>query len=283
MSLYSLTAHGKSQINKTAAFCEILEQQLPNPDTPIKELLDHFDLVIQQASPSITKQALSNAHGDWYEWLLAIQAWNYHVETPSSFLAINLPNINQFDVGRLYTDELYNFILDLRQKVTVASAVSLITSNPDFVIIDTANIHLPNHFNEKIITIDQSSILMIQQAYQHVEKKCDFNDIVGFLSVKTSFRSDRRLQIPHEGSLMKALYTHLQTRKWILSPKGLKYYAAATEVGTEDKNALKTVATHSITTVHSIPQAAVDEVFTINSLNQAVAVYRQILHEVEAL
>ena len=283
MSLYSLTTQGKSQINKIDAFCEILEQQLPNPDTPIKELLDHFDFVIQQTSPSITKQALSNAHGDWYEWLLAIQAWNYHVENPNSFLIINLPNINQFDVGQLYIDELYNFILDLRQKVIEASAVSLITSNPDFVIINASNILLPAHFNEKIITINQDSISKIQKAYQDIVGKCDFDDIVGYLAVKTSFRSDRRLQIPHEGSLMKALYTHLQTRKWILLPKGLKYYAAATVVGAEDRNALKTVATHSITSVHNIPQAAVDEVFEINSLNQAESVFQQILHSVEVL
>ena len=76
---------------------------------------------------------------------------------------------------------------------------------------------------------------------------------------------------------MKAIYTHMQTREWILNPKGLKYYAISTKVGSSDRNALKTVATHSITTVQSIPQAAVDEVFEINSLQQAEAVFAQIL------
>ena len=68
---------------------------------------------------------------------------------------------------------------------------------------------------------------------------------------------------------MKALYVHLQTRQWILKPNGLKYYAMATVVGPKDRDALKTVATHSITTVHSLPQAAVDEVYEVNSLKQA--------------
>jgi len=53
---------------------------------------------------------------------------------------------------------------------------------------------------------------------------------------------------------MKAIYTHLQTREWIINLKGLKYYAFSTKIS--DKNALKTVATHSITTVSSLPQAA---------------------------
>lgn len=76
---------------------------------------------------------------------------------------------------------------------------------------------------------------------------------------------------------MKAIYTHLQTREWIINPKGVKYFAIATKVGNPDRAALKTVATHSITTVHSVPQAAVDEVFQVNSLQQAQEAFSQIL------
>lgn len=131
---------------------------------------------------------------------------------------------------------------------------------------------------ERIDSITIESILTIQTAYRNFEHTCDFDDIIGYVSVKTSFRPDRRLQIPHEGSLMKAIYTHLQTREWIIKPKGLLYFAIATKVGTPDRVALKTVATHSITTVHSIPQAAVDEVFEVNSLLQAQIVFDQILN-----
>src|SRR5690606_1570365 len=94
------------------------------------------------------------------------------------------------------------------------------------------------------------------------------DDIRGYFSVKTTFRPDRRLQIPHEGSLMKAIHVHLQTRSWINDPKALKYYAAATKVNNSDREALKTVATHSITNVSSKPQAAVDDVFVIDSVEQ---------------
>jgi hypothetical protein len=57
----------------------------------------------------------------------------------------------------------------------------------------------------------------------------------------------------------------------------LNYYAISANVNEPDKKALKTVATHSITTVFNIPQAAVDEVFEINSLQQCINVFKQIL------
>lgn len=65
---------------------------------------------------------------------------------------------------------------------------------------------------------------------------------------------------------MKALYTHLQTRTWTINPTGIRYYAAATSIGNADVIGLKTVATHSITDVKSLPQSAVDEIFKINSV-----------------
>ena len=76
---------------------------------------------------------------------------------------------------------------------------------------------------------------------------------------------------------MKALYAHLQTREWITAPKGLKYFAIATKVTNPDRNSLKTVATHSLTTVFSLPQAAVDEVFEVNTLQQANHAFSAIL------
>ncbi|WP_373695840.1 Cfr10I/Bse634I family restriction endonuclease [Brunnivagina elsteri] len=46
--------------------------------------------------------------------------------------------------------------------------------------------------------------------------KCNLKDIIGYASIKTSLRPDRRLQIPHEGSLMKAIYaTNINMRYFI--------------------------------------------------------------------
>lgn len=268
---------GRYQINKKEAFCELLRGNLPEKDKSFTGLLDEFDQKIHSSYPDITTGALSNSHGDWYEWLIAITAWNYHIKKPNSFLSLLLPNVIQYDVARLYKDELYNLIIDLRKKVVEAADVQLITSNPDFALFNLANINKDELHLEKIKEITPENITKIEQAYQYLTGKCDFEDIIGYASVKVSLRPDRRLQIPHEGSLMKAIYTHLQTRRWIIQPRGLNYYAISANVNESDKKALKTVATHSITTVFNIPQAAVDEVFEINSLEQCENVLKQIL------
>jgi hypothetical protein len=271
-------ANGKCQVIKDVAFFNLLNGRLPSGDTQIDSLFKDFDKAIFDRESSVTREALSNVHGDWYEWLLAISAWNHFVDNENTNLAILMPNISQFDVVRLYKTDLFDLIEDLREKVQSISKVKLITSNPDFVIIDGKLAREKISSSTKIEDFTIETLYQLENYYSNFVHLCDFTQIIGFASVKTSFRPDRRLQIPHEGSLMKALYTHLQTRKWIINPAGLKYYAIATKINNADKEALKTVATHSITTVSSLPQAAVDDVFEINSLNQAHLVFQQILN-----
>lgn len=277
MSFIRTLKDGKSQVIKDIAFCTLLKGKLPAKNKPIDELISDFDKEVSKVDKTVSKDALNNVHGDWYEWLLAISAWNYCAENKKANLALLTPNISQFDIARLYKDKLYNLIQDLRDKVLKSSSVQLISSNPDFVIIDRKVVNAAIKKIVPITKIDQDSISIIENSFRQFSGNCDFDDIHGYVSVKTSFRPDRRLQIPHEGSLMKAIYTHLQTREWIINPKGLKYFAIATKVGNPDRAALKTVATHSITTVFSVPQAAVDEVFEVNSLQQAQEAFSQIL------
>jgi len=276
MPLINTLSSGKSQINKISSFCEILENKLPDQNILFTDLLEHFNKRILKEDNCITREALSNSHGDWYEWLLSISSWNISKEN-NSYLALLLPTIATYDVSKLYETNLYELILDLRDKVEKAASVQLITSNPDYVIIDPTNLKIPNELLKPIKEITPETISMIQSAYQYFSGKCKFENIIGYISVKTSLRPDRRLQLAHEGSLMKALYTHLQTRNWIISPRGLKYYAIVTKANDSDINALKTVATHSITTVHTLPQAAVDHLFIVNSLLEADKTFKNIL------
>lgn len=153
----------------------------------------------------------------------------------------------------------------------------LISSNPDFVIIRRQIVETIIGKIKPNTEISKDIIQKITENYRLFEDKCELDDIKGYISVKFSLRPDRRLQIPHEGSLMKAIYTHIQTREWIINPQGIRYYALAADIGQTDREALKTVATYSITTVHSIPQAAVDEVFQVNSIKDAYFAFHTIL------
>src|SRR5476651_1046343 len=104
---------GKSQVIKDVAFVALLSNMLPDSDKSIIELISEFDNAIYLRDSSVTKDALNNVHGDWYEWLLAIAAWNFCADNPTSHLAIPTPNISQFTIAKLYNERLYNLFADL--------------------------------------------------------------------------------------------------------------------------------------------------------------------------
>jgi len=276
MALVTKTPAGKYQIDKKSSFLELTNNSLPEPGKSFNELIDEFDGIIKSKFPFITTAALSNTHGDWYEWFIAITSLNYAIAHNSSTYLVKLPKITQFDVARLYHDKLYNLIVDLREKLKEVSDVNLTTSNPDFVIVNNNPGEIP--FNKVIDSIDSHTIETIDGYYNSLSGKCELNDIIGYVSVKKSFRPDRRLQIAHEGSLMKAIYLHLVTREWILDSNGIKYFAISGKVNDADIKALKTVATHSITNVTLTPQNAVDKVFKGDSISDLNKIYPQILY-----
>lgn len=76
---------------------------------------------------------------------------------------------------------------------------------------------------------------------------------------------------------MKAIYRHIQTRLWITDTPGIKYYAVSAEIKDADLKALRTVATHSIVTVTAKPEAAVDELYAVNSGPQLSSFLHDIL------
>ena len=266
MQYIKILPDGKPQIKPKEALSDMLNNKIPDATQNLSELFKEFDQTIKGLNSDINVGALNKVHGDWYEWILAIEFWNYRIRNQRNYLILNLPNVSQFDCSQLYIEKLSGFINSLKENVLEASEVELISSNPDFVIIDTSQMELDAKFSEEITEITPDIINMLVTAYEDFENKCDFNQLIGYVSVKTSLRPDRRLQLAHEGSLMKALYVHLQTREWIIEPEGLKYYAISRTVSNADRRALKTVATHSITTVQSKPQSAVDDIFQINRL-----------------
>lgn len=255
--------NNKPKINTGDTFYYLFKD-VPVGDWDYEKSLDNLVAVVKKYDSSVSREALSNTRGQWFEWMVSIDLYNYWFENKQKYLILNLPNIARFDSSSLYVDEVYNFVKDLREKLASSLDISLITSNPDYVIIDTSKLKdkLPN---KAIQSIDMDTFHFIDEVYKCLIGSCELDDIVGYLSLKTSLRPDRRLQIAHEGSLTKAIYVHLQTRSWLMNPRGIRYFGAAMKLSDADINGLKTVATHSITTVMSKPEKAVDMVFTIKS------------------
>jgi len=213
-----------------------------------------------------TQNAINNARGAWYAWVIAIDALRFAANNSNSNILIKLPNAKQFDAHSLYVDSVLSLINDFRSKLSLMGKVNLVTSNPDFVIINrTLKKDIPLVGN--IIT--HQDIAFVDDIYKDFIGKCQLDDIIGHAGVKTSVRPDRRIQLLHEGSLTKAIYAHLQTRLWLTQAKGVKYYAISLSWGQADIEGLRSVATHSIASASLIPQPAVDDVIEINDTNSA--------------
>jgi Cfr10I/Bse634I restriction endonuclease len=259
MSIYTRANGDTVAIESQATFLAALTKCDPyNLDD-----FNHFfkiceDLIKSEAA--VTTGALSNVRGSWYEWLIALHAIKFARDNIVSAVMVKLPNVASFDCSRLFVDETFNLVEDLRAKVKQAEDVSLITSNPDFCLIKR------NRLPDNLPSLNGlADLVAVDQLYQTASRKCHLDDIVSYVAVKTSLRPDRRLQISHEGSLIKALYKHIQTRNWLIDAPGVKFYAFTQKYNPADAKGLKTVATHSIIDVSSRPQSAVDKMFRINS------------------
>jgi hypothetical protein len=267
--------NGKAIVDTKAAFIASINGLAPQDSWNYESHLDYIQKLVQTEDSRVTAGAISNCRGTWFEWMIAIDMYNHWCTNGHNLLMLPLPNISRFDSATLYQESVCKYIFDLRAKLKASLDIELITSNPDFAIFDTTSFSklLPR---QPITVVNDESIEFIDNVFRKFIGQCSFTDILGYMATKTSLRPDRRLQIVHEGSLTKALYVHLQTRLWIDKPRSIKYFGASLKLNNKDRQALKTVATHSITTVLSEPERAVDECFELSSRNKLLEAIEEI-------
>lgn len=278
-----LDNNGRVVINPANVFVNMVREMPLGYEDSLSDYLLHIkQCVLREAKKqgyTISDGAFNKCNGDWYEWIIAIGAIDFFRRNGTKKLLVGLPNKSSFNLIDLYKPELNYYLSDLADKLKL-NKVNLVTSNPDFVILDVSSygeILMDKLLDVSFSQIDVSTINVIDSLYKLFIGYADIDSIYGYLSVKTTFRPDRRLQLAHEGSLIKALYAHLQTRTWTISSNTVRYYGAATHIGFSDADALQTVATHSITDVKSLPQRAVDDLFRINSLIELERCLSQIM------
>ena len=142
-------------IDTVAVFSRTFEAGLPNGSTSFEQAMALLDESARQAHGNLSVGALANAHGTWFEWLLAIAAWNARFSYNKRGVAALLPNVNRFDCAQLYVPVLSGMINHLKTEVA-QHGVSLITSNPDFVLLEAvARAELPELLPRRIDFADR--------------------------------------------------------------------------------------------------------------------------------
>ncbi len=253
-------------IDTKSVFCNAYNSGIQT-NLNFEQFLERCGAIARLIEPAVSGAALANARGAWYAWLIAIESIRFNQSNPLSSFLVKLPNVSNFDSISLYGEEISKLVFDFREKLSFAGDVNLTTSNPDYVIISRElGFALPNIVG----VITPLNLEQIDNFYRNFVGRCNLDQIVGYLGAKSSVRPDRRIQLLHEGSLTKAIYTHLQTRLWLINPKGIKYYAVSMSFGSADIAGLKSVATHSIASSAMKPEPAIDiaaSVFDSNSAN----------------
>lgn len=262
----------KTVIDKAKSIICLLQRGMPSPEDRISDLLLQIERELNSVAntrrvSTPSQGALNNARGDWFEMLVALGFWqarNSNKEKYQDIVFALLPNRNQLDMFKLFARDEEILLNDLRNKLHQRS-IGMITSNPDMIGCLINDPEIKEKMEIPITHLDDRNYEIIDKFYKNLEGKCSRNNLRFGVALKTSTRGDRQLQIPSEGSLWKAIISHLHTRYWE-SALRFKYHAILMDSLTPGmKDAFNTVATHSITDPNIIPIPATDEAYAVET------------------
>jgi len=270
----------KVQIQIMPTFLEALANRKPSQIGDFSTFFAQCEDLISNECRANSKDqpdtsAFGRARGDWYEWLFSLGCWEFvnqpHVQTTK--LIIPLPNRDKFDYLTLYNDRILGYFTELKQNLA-NNGVTLSSSNPDFAIVQAPQ-SSPLPASSPVISANL--IEQLNAMCKQLVGQLSFDEFHGFASVKTSVRGDRRLQLPAEAALVKAFYEHLKARLWKTNSTGLKYVAVSMDFTEKDLETLQTAAIHSILSVNTAPEKAVDETFQVTSSSELLDFLNSVL------
>jgi len=265
-------------IDKDPAVALVFGNALPKPGDNYEAALQKIQSGVEakakkEGSAAPSQPAFSNARGDWYEILLAAELWNESLRR-KDVLCVLLPNKASLPFHKIYGGESAK-ALDKLFAVLGESGVTLLASNPDFLIIRPDKAIL-NALPGPVARLDIKSIEQLRDAYNKLRGKCSYDMIVAGLGIKTSNRPDRRQQLVQEECVLKAIAAHFQTRFWDPNYR-VRYVAATLEAGDADIEALKTAATHTIVSVNMPVEPAVDALIGVIKPSDVTKIFDAVL------
>lgn len=252
-------------IDTKGVFCEVFNHIGGVNVTSFEEFLSRTKNVARGYNPQVKEPALANANGAWYAWLLVIFGEAILAENARLKTFLKLPNVSSMPCSQLYVPKLHDLLKDFELKLRSVAGVNLVTSNPDFALLSKASEGRVYDFSG---ALTKEHLERYDLLYRQYSGSCELDDLTAYVGVKTSLRPDRRIQLLHEGSLMKAIYTHLKTRNWEIGANGIEYFALTLKMTNADEDGLRSVATHSITSASLKPERAVDGIFCVSSYEE---------------
>lgn len=270
----------KTTLRRENCFVAAFSGGLPPEKITIEDIMKAMEAAINQACtkmglPIVNSNAFNNARGSWFELLVTITLWNYRIEHSEfqSSVVVKLPSTGALKFIDLFEPRARAMLNDLETSLSL-KGVNLITSNPDILCVrNLDDFDSIDEFQTKFTNCSQDCITTVTNAYTKIVGKCKHDSISFGLALKSSTRPDRRLQITHEGSILKAINAHLQTRFWDASHDVHYYAATASPIKPADVEAFKTAATHSITDVNVRPMPAVDKSFYLANLDDVKTMF----------
>lgn len=241
------------------------------PKGSLDEILSGLEQDVTQCcsklgiTPKDSGSTDNNIRGAWTRWIFGAICWNFFCKYAAQHNAciVMLPPISRLSFTDLFdTDSGEALKRGLLSKLS-NHGIELTMSNPDFIC--AADIPPDDLFQAPIANLSLDNQGTLNRAYEKIVESCQYNSIKFGIALKTSLRSDRRYQIIHEGSTLKAFIAHLQVRYWDIDFNTDYYAVVANDVSNADRRVLSAPAIHSIVDVHTPPVKAIDEIYEVRS------------------
>lgn len=217
-----------------------------------------------------TGGGINNSRGFWFEYILAIIAWNVfatHTKTAKGCI-LKLPSASVLYFIDLFEPDARTALESGLFRTLQSEDIIMTMSNPDFIATDDIEPGVLRHFKTPLSDLSLSSQDILSSAYKQIIEQVRYDGIKFGLSAKTSIRPDRRYQTIYEGNILKALVAHLQVRFWDINSKTGFYVVVEERISKSDKQVFSAPATHSIVDVHAKPVPAVDGLFLIKTIEE---------------
>ncbi|MCW3999746.1 MAG: Cfr10I/Bse634I family restriction endonuclease [Candidatus Bathyarchaeota archaeon] len=224
-------------------------------------------------------QSLRNLRGAWFETAIAVISWNASVEhnnlSAMKIAVLKFPPASRIQWWDIF-DNRAKIVLDeglFRSLKKVGIKMTL--PNPDLLCIGGINENIANLIDTATVKPTLDFIRKIEKMYEFVKETCPYNSLKFGLSVKNELKPDRRYLIVYEGSLVKAIISHLQMRFWDIT-FDTKYYGLVHKpLSSQDKIVYTNPSIDSIVDVHAKPRKAVDEIIACEEVSDAQEIIKK--------